>query len=154
MSFSHVQIKTAQLLASGLTQEETAKRVGISCRTVSRWLCNEEFKNLSFGLVNSSSPAKNEAKIQSTSRTDNESSYELGDLIPLAIRTVVNILTDPDARKADQLKAVSLVGEWAGLTSDFNIAVSTLRRYNLVVYESDEGRWAIHDQREKQTFDE
>jgi transcriptional regulator with XRE-family HTH domain len=144
MSLSPIQIRAAQLLARGLSQEETGKQVGVSRRTISRWLCKEEFKNLSFGLVNSSSSStKNEAEIQSTSQTNDESSCELSHLVPLAFRTLQNILTDPDARKADKLKAATLIGQWGGLTTDFNVALTSLRRYGLVLYQSDDGGWTV-----------
>jgi transcriptional regulator with XRE-family HTH domain len=144
MSLSPIQIRAAQLLARGLSQEETGKQVGVSRRTISRWLCKEEFKNLSFGLVNSSSSStKNEAEIQSTSQTNDESSCELSHLVPLAFRTLENILTDPDARKADKLKAATLIGQWGGLTTDFNVALTSLRRYGLVLYQSDDGGWTL-----------
>jgi transcriptional regulator with XRE-family HTH domain len=144
MSLSPIQIRAAQLLARGLSQEETGKQVGVSRRTISRWLCKEEFKNLSFGLVNSSSSStKNEAEIQSTSQTNDESSCELSHLVPLAFRTLENILTDPDARKADKLKAATLIGQWGGLTTDFNVALTSLRRYGLVLYQSDDGGWTV-----------
>jgi len=150
MSLSPIQIRAAQLLARGLSQEETGKQVGVSRRTISRWLCKEEFKNLSFGLVNSSSSStKNEAEIQSTSQTNDESSCELSHLVPLAFRTLENILTDPDARKADKLKAATLIGQWGGLTTDFNVALTSLRRYGLVLCHSDDGGWTL-----KQLFDE
>jgi transcriptional regulator with XRE-family HTH domain len=144
MSLSPIQIRAAQLLARGLSQEETGKQVGVSRRTISRWLCKEEFKNLSFGLVNSSSSStKNEAEIQSTSQTNDESSCELSHLVPLAFMTLENILTDPDARKADKLKAATLIGQWGGLTTDFNVALTSLRRYGLVLYQSDDGGWTV-----------
>ncbi len=144
MSLSPIQIRAAQLLARGLSQEETGKQVGVSRRTISRWLCKEEFKNLSFGLVNSSSSStKNEAEIQSTSQTNDESSCELSHLVPLAFRTLENILTDPDARKADKLKAATLIGQWGGLTTDFNAALTSLRRYGLVLCQSDDGGWTV-----------
>lgn len=154
MSLSPIQIRAARLLAAGHTQEEVGKQVGVSRRTVSRWLTTPEFKNLSFGLVNSSPPAKIQPEIQSTSQRDDEADYELGDLVPLAVKTLADILTDPDARKTDKLKAVSLVGEWAGFTSDFNIALACLRRYGFVLAQSEDGAWILHDQREKPTFDE
>jgi len=100
--------------------------------------------DLSFGLVNSSSSStKNEAEIQSTSQTNDESSCELSHLVPLAFRTLENILTDPDARKADKLKAATLIGQWGGLTTDFNVALTSLRRYGLVLYQSDDGGWTV-----------
>jgi predicted transcriptional regulator len=152
MSLSPIQIRAAQLLARGLTQQEVATQVGISRRTISRWLSTEEFRNLSFGLVGSS--PKNEPEIQLKSHTDDGADYAIGDLVPMAIKTLVDILSNADTRVSDRLKAVSLVGEWAGLTSDFNVALASLRRYGLLLSESEDGTWILHNQREKQIFDE
>lgn len=154
MNFSPIQIQAARLLAAGQTQEEVGKQVGVSRRTISRWLATEQFKNLSFGLVNSSSPAKIQPEIESAHQTNNEANYALGDLVPLAIKTLRDILIDPDSRKVDKLRAATLLGEWAGLTSDFNVALASLRRYGLVLCESDDGGWILLDQREKQIFNE
>jgi transcriptional regulator with XRE-family HTH domain len=149
-----IQIRAAQLLARGLSQGETATQLGISRRTISRWLCKEEFRNLSFGLLNSVSPEKVKPEILSRHTDDENEHSDLNSLVPLAIKTLRDILIDQDSRKVDKLRAATLLGEWAGLTSDFNVALASLRRYGLVLCESDDGCWTVYDQREKQIFDE
>jgi transcriptional regulator with XRE-family HTH domain len=149
-----IQIRAAQLLARGLSQGETATQLGISRRTISRWLCKEEFRNLSFGLLNSTSPEKVKPEILSRHTDDENEQTDLNSLVPLAIKTLRDILSDQDSRKVDKLRAATLLGEWAGLTSDFNVALASLRRYGLLLSESEDGTWILHDQREKQIFDE
>ena len=146
-----IQLRAAQLLASGLTQEEVGKRVGVSRRTIVRWLGIQEFKNLSFGLVSLNPPEKGKVEIP-LEKTETQTNYALSDLVPMAIKTLVDILVDPEARRVDKLKAVSLVGEWAGLTSDFNVALACLRRYGLLICESENGSWILQDQRENPFF--
>ncbi len=154
MNFSPIQIQAARLLAAGQTQEEVGKQVGVSRRTISRWLATEQFKNLSFGLLNSTSPEKVKPEILSRHTDDENQEDDLNSLVPLALKTLRDILSDPDSRKVDKLRAATLLGEWAGLTSDFNVALASLRRYGLVLRESDDGNWILLDQREKPIFDE
>lgn len=134
-----IQIRAAQLLAGGLTKQEVATQLGLSRRTITRWCATEEFRNLSFGLLNSTSPEKVKSEIPSCHTDDENQEDDLNSLVPLAIKTLRDILSDPDSRKVDKLRAATLLGEWAGLTSDFNVAIANLRRYGLVMSESQHG---------------
>jgi hypothetical protein len=51
MSLTPQQIRSAELLAKGHSQEAVGNIVGVSRRTVARWLKREDFRNLSFGLL-------------------------------------------------------------------------------------------------------
>ncbi|HEY9834115.1 MAG TPA: helix-turn-helix domain-containing protein [Stenomitos sp.] len=115
MPLSQKQIRAAELLAKGYSQEEVGKAVGASRRSVSRWLQSEEFRNLSYGLVGrASQPPPRACERQSEGR-QMTSRLNPEDLVPDALEAVRGILQDPDCRNADRLKAASLIGEWAGL---------------------------------------
>lgn len=152
MSLSPQQIKAAELLSQGRSQVDVATALGVNRKTIQRWLQKEDFKNLSFGLVNRS------ARLQDTPKPQSEKNLPCADLTPLdlipdALVAVRDILQDPDSRNSDKLKAATLIGEWGGLTTDFNLALTSLRRYGLVLCESD-NIWTVYDKREKLTFDE
>lgn len=107
------QVRAAQLLAQGRTQQEAADASGVSRRTIVRWLGTQEFRDLAFGLVGTTSKSENTPPPRSL--TETRSSKTLEDLIPLALEAVGEVLIDPDTRNADKLKAAALVGDWAGL---------------------------------------
>ena len=115
MSLTPPQIRAAELLAKGHSQESVGNTVGVSRRTIVRWLKREDFRNLSFGLLGRAAqlpqPSSNplpESRKQSNVLTPQ-------DLVGDALEAVQSILQDPDSRNADRLKAAALVGEWAGL---------------------------------------
>jgi hypothetical protein len=120
MSLEPTQLKAAKLLAKGYSQTETAQSIGVSRRTVVRWLTQPEFKNLCFGLSGEAQPV-----VKSVNPIDLESQVQVGiksnnltveDLVGDALQAVQDVLTNPEARPVDRLKAASLVGEWAGLS--------------------------------------
>ncbi len=113
------QIKAAKLLAKGQSQTETAQAIGVSRRTIVRWLSQPEFKNLCFGLSGEAQPVARsvhsvelEKPIQVRGQSN---SLTVEDLVPDALQAVRDILTNPDVRVTDRLKAAALVGQWSGL---------------------------------------
>jgi transcriptional regulator with XRE-family HTH domain len=114
MALSHKQIRAAELLARGYSQEEAGKAVGASRRTVSRWLQQEDFRNLSYGLVGRAS-ATPQLPQQTSERRRQPSKLIPEDLIEDALSAIQSILIDPEARVCDRIKAASLVGQWVGL---------------------------------------
>ncbi len=114
MGLSPPQIRAAELLAKGHSQQEVADAVGVSRRTISRWLKQEDFKNLSYGLVGRTQlPQQAPQSLSKSSR--NFKSLTPKDLVDDALEAVREILQDPDSRNADKLKAAMLVGTWVGL---------------------------------------
>ena len=120
MSLEPNQVTAARLLAKGETQTQTASAVGVSRRTIVRWLSLPEFKNLCFGLsaeapapVAKSHLVDPESPVRVRSQPNNLTAE---DLVPNALQAVQDILTDPDARTSGRLKAASLAAEWAGLS--------------------------------------
>ena len=124
MGLTPKQIRAAELLAKGHSQQEAGKAVGASRRTVSRWLQKPEFKNLSFGLVGRAtlppqSPPQPPQRAASE-RHRQSSALTAQDLVEDALLAVRDILQNPESRSCDRLKAASLVGEWVGFGSDKN----------------------------------
>lgn len=109
------QVRAAQLLAQGHTQQEAADASGVSRRTIVRWLATQKFRDLAFGLVGTNSRVENSPPPQAVSQ-NKKTSKTLEDLIPLALEAVGEVLSDPDTRNTDKLKAAALVADWAGLS--------------------------------------
>lgn len=118
MSLDPNQVKAARLLAKGQTQTQTASAVGVSRRTIVRWSTLPEFKNLCFGLsAEAPAPVAKSYPPESPVRVRLQpNNLTAEDLVPNALQAVQDILTDPDARTSDRLKAASLAAEWAGLS--------------------------------------
>jgi transcriptional regulator with XRE-family HTH domain len=115
MSLSPQQIRSAELLAKGHSQEAVGNAVGVSRRTIARWLRREDFRNLSFGLLGRAAQSPQQAPQRSPESRKQSNELTPQDLVGDALEAVRSILQDPDSRNADRLKAASLVGEWTGL---------------------------------------
>jgi transcriptional regulator with XRE-family HTH domain len=119
MGLSQKQIRAAELLARGYSQSEAGKAVGASRRTVSRWLQQEDFRNLSYSMVGRTSPAPQQVPQQAPQRPPESrrqpSKLTAEDLVEDALTAIQSILIDPDTRVSDKIKAAALVGQWTGL---------------------------------------
>ncbi len=93
MSLTPSQIRAAELLSKGHSHQEVGDAVGVSRRTILRWLKQEDFKNLSFGLVGR---ASQQAPQQAPQRSPERHSGSLTpqDLVPDALAAVQGILTE------------------------------------------------------------
>jgi hypothetical protein len=121
MGLTPPQIKAAELLAKGHSQQATGEAVGVTRRTILRWLKNPDFKNLSYGLVGRSvQPPQSVQPQRSPERRQQPSGLTPQDLIQDALSAVQSILIDPEVRVCDRLKAAALVGQWAGLEVEKN----------------------------------
>jgi hypothetical protein len=116
MALSPQQIQAAELIARGYSHQEVGDAVNVSRRTILRWLKQQDFRDLSFGLTHRATQTGS----QQAPRRSPESDKPISDLTPQdlvadALEAVKNILQDSEARNCDRLKACALVGEWAGL---------------------------------------
>lgn len=116
MGLTPPQIKAAEMLAKGHSQQATGEAVGVSRRTILRWLKQEDFKNLSYGLVGRAVQSPQPSPQRFPERRRQSGSLTPEDLIEDALSAVQSILIDPEVRTCDRLKAASLIGEWAGLS--------------------------------------
>jgi hypothetical protein len=108
------QIKAAELLSQGCSHQEVADACKVSRRTILRWLNQNDFKNLSFGLIHRQRTTQQAPqRPPETHRQSNNLTPQ--NLVEDALIAVRAILNDPDSRNCDRLKAASLIGEWSGL---------------------------------------
>ncbi|MGI2908606.1 helix-turn-helix domain-containing protein [Tolypothrix sp. VBCCA 56010] len=105
---SQKQLQAVKLLASGKNQSEVASHLGVNRRTIARWCENPEFTE----AVATGRPKVVQKLTESVSLKTTEL-IEVN--LPKAIKTVVHILDDVEARNCDKLRAAQLLGKWAGL---------------------------------------
>ena len=115
MSLTPPQIRAAELLAKGHSQQEVGDAVGVSRRTIVRWLKQEDFRNLSFGLLGRAAQLPQQPPQRSPDSRKSSNDLAPQDLVCDALEAVRDILQDPDSRNCDRLKAAALVGDWVGL---------------------------------------
>lgn len=111
-------------MAIGKSQKEIATELGISDRTIQRWLKVGEFKNALEGV-----PC-DLVEVSSVERINpfQERRKRLGRLLDRAVDVVEEVLNDSEAKTADRLKAAVTIGEWVGVgkTSDYESALMCL----------------------------
>jgi len=112
MALSHQQIQAAELISRGYSHQQIADAINVSRRTILRWLKQQDFRDLSFGLTHRAPQSTPQRAFERSSQPE---TLKVEDLIPNALKAVQEILQDPDCRNADRLKAASLIGEWTGL---------------------------------------
>ncbi|MGM3305740.1 helix-turn-helix domain-containing protein [Anabaena sp. WFMT] len=93
------------LFARGYSHPEIAKEIGISTRTLSRWKADYE------NQISSQPKADSEIVISA----QNDISQRINDLLDIALDSLEDILDDKESRKADKLRAIAIIGDWARL---------------------------------------
>lgn len=104
------QTEAIRLLAKGLTNAEVAKQLGIAERTIYRWYKNAEFTSALEQTKSSVVAAVLESAVE-------DINAEIKKLLPLAVQTLQDVLTDSEKRVSDRLRAADIVGRWNGLTT-------------------------------------
>lgn len=124
------QLQAARILAGGSSHEATARAVKCSKKTIDRWCQIPEFRQ----LVDSLRTNKFEAAIQSIKEVDSNTAKRLAEK---ALAAVEAILSDPDSRNCDRLKAAGLIAGWTGLDQ------------GRLVEKTEETPYADHESRER-----
>ena len=113
-----LSLRAFELMNSGLSFEETAAQLQVSSRTIRRWV--SQCKDVDIlpdeldedDYVDSTETSANLPEFALKGR-------DVDQLIPLSLKVLQEILEDPDARPSDKLRAIGLVGDWAGLSAGF-----------------------------------
>ncbi len=122
------QLAAVKLIAQGKSQQETAQTLGVAKRTIQRWAKKPEF-------AQAVADARTMALEVTVEATAGDIKAKIEQLVPKAIATLETTLGDTKARAADKLRAVDIVGKWAGLyqvplKSDPQVtAEATLKKY-------------------------
>jgi transposase len=105
MSLTLQQLEAIALLGRGTKTSEVSSQLGITQRTVQRWLKDDEFAK-----------AVAEISRQATQLVVEATSFDLFKEIERATEASVKLLTEmienPDIRPSDRLKAVDIVRRW------------------------------------------
>ena len=105
MSLTLQQLEAIALLGKGTKTSEVSSQLGITQRTVQRWLKDDEFAK-----------AVAEISRQATQLVVEATSFDLFEEIEKATESSVKLLTEiidnPDIRPSDRLKAVDIVRRW------------------------------------------
>ncbi len=105
MSLTLQQLEAIALLGKGAKTSEVSSQLGITQRTVQRWLKDDEFAK-----------AVGEIGRQATQLVVEATSFDLFKEIERATEASVKLLTEmienPDIRPSDRLKAVDIVRRW------------------------------------------
>jgi predicted transcriptional regulator len=113
------QLQAIELLSEGKrSQQSIADEVGVTRRTVVRWLANPEFQAALAG-VGSNQFVVNQAVVNPEIIQPQQSPVsirqKLNSLAVTVVEQVEAILTNPESRTADKLKAAQILGKWCGL---------------------------------------
>lgn len=111
-SLTPKQLQAVSLLAKGKTKVEIASELGISTKTVQRWT-----KQL--GFAQAVSDVQSSAVRQTVERTAEDiarqSQEVIERLVPKALMVIHEYLNNSSAKGSDRLRAVHIIGSWAGL---------------------------------------
>jgi hypothetical protein len=112
------QLQALELLSSGHSQVSVANQLGVSRRTVVRWMSKPEFKQALTGLGSNQFVINEDAlepEIIQPQKCSGSIRERLNRLIPTIIDETEAILKNPDTRTADKLKSAAMLAKWAGL---------------------------------------
>ncbi len=147
------QIRAAELLGQGFTQQEIADQIHVSRRTIIRWCQDPSFKNLAYGLRSRPTHQEN---IPLRSRIENLSQWNLDDplsrdeahqelrklewQISIAIlqKALVSLENLEFSRVRDLMNSVEIASNLARKSgeiwsSNINAAIDLLKRYDFDV---------------------
>jgi hypothetical protein len=112
------QLQALDLLSSGKSQSAVADDLGVSRRTVVRWMSRPEFRQALDGLGSNQfviNPDAIEPEIIKPQSSRFSVRERLNGLIPVIVDECEAILKNPDTRTADKLKSAAMLAKWAGL---------------------------------------
>jgi DNA-binding transcriptional regulator YiaG len=118
----------------GVEPSRIAAKLGISVRTIQRWLKDE--KPVSVSIVSTKADKRSPPSIVKNGAVcrdkfdltfSRKTAIRLMNLAALALNTLEEVLANPDARPADKLRAAKILGDWldVGAPARYVAQVST-----------------------------
>jgi transposase len=118
--FDTKRLGAVKLLAEGFTQGEAAQKLGVSRRTLERWLAAPELRE-------AIADVKSELRDATVQLSVEQIRGRIDTIAPLAIDTVEEILRDKFQPASDRLRAAIIAASWAGFKFlDVNTSISYL----------------------------
>jgi transcriptional regulator with XRE-family HTH domain len=148
---SQSQRQAASAIARGLSLKEIADSLGIAVRTLQRWRDSPEFAAQVEEFERKITDEVNQA-VQTEANETAIAATRVPGLLNKALNRIEEILDSSDSRPTDVLRACQLIGKWGGLESDFNLSLTTLRKYGLTLYRDEAGVWQVEDERQRMTM--
>jgi len=108
-SLTPKHLQAVSWLAQGKTHAEVASELGIATKTVQRWSKQPEF-------TQAVSDVQSRAVEVAVEETAQDIAGKIERLVPKAIAVLDQYLSDMTARGSDRLRAVHIIGTWAGLS--------------------------------------
>src|SRR4028119_587193 len=116
------QLQAIELLSNGKrSQQSIADEVGVTRRTVVRWLADQEFQEALKGVGTNQFVVNPEVLQPQESPVSIR--QKLNRLAVTVVEQVEAILTNPESRTADKLKAAQLLGKWCGLDASVESSI-------------------------------
>jgi hypothetical protein len=113
-----------ELADQGLLLPEIADLLGVSLRTIQRWRASV------MNPETASSEDCQQTELIAGGISEQEA-FDLDELIPISINVLQDILQNPDSKNSDKLRAVTILGDWTGLSSGIS---GSLRRVSEAGY--------------------
>lgn len=144
MSVSAQQKLAATYLALGWTNAQIAQHIGISERQLYRWQEQSEFSE-EVARIEGQLKEKIVQGIEQSGDAVASAIARSSKLLDRAVDVLEEALEDDDTRLRDKLEIVKILSSWHGLASDFNVAMTTLQRYGLELYQTHSHGWKVRD---------
>lgn len=123
------QAKMVSMTCQGQTNTSIAEALGVARKTIIRWHKLPHIRDAIAQASNRQTEAvaqqQGEQYKQITKFTQLETTEIVEKLLPVAVKTVAQILTNQEARDSDRLKAAELLTKWGGLGQSANQAQQT-----------------------------
>lgn len=123
------QAKYVAMTCQGQTNTDIAKALGIARKTVTRW---GKLPHIQAAIAQTSSrqteavaEQQGEQYKQFTKSAQLATSEIVEKLLPAAVKTVAQILTNRESKDSDRLKAAELLTKWGGLGQAANQTTQT-----------------------------
>jgi len=130
-SLTPQQLQAVSMLANGKNHVEIALELGITTKTVQRWIKKPEFAQ----AVADVQLKAIEKTVERTSEEIARHSQEIIQrLVPKALKVINDYLSDSSAKGSDRLRAVHIVGSWAGLNQQTQVKPEQSAEQNLKDY--------------------
>jgi hypothetical protein len=127
-----LSLRAFELIDSGLSPLQVANQLQVSPRTIRRWLSSRADGDAIPEDLDEENDFVSTEIHQSTIPEFGMKGRDIDDLIPLSLNVLRKILEDPEARPADQLRCVAIVGDWGGLAGGLS---GSLRRVHELGFE-------------------
>ena len=124
------QLQAIELLTDGKrSQQSIADEIGVSRRTIVRWLADQEFQEALKGVGTNQFVVNPE--VLQPQQSPVSIRQKLNRLAVTVVEQVEAILTNPESRTADKLKAAQMLGKWCGLDADVEASVFAMELIKL-----------------------